>query len=116
MDRLYYKLDGEQTMVDSKGSMIVRVGKVSWNDNPSKLEIRKWQLKDEELIPNKGVTFLTEEGPNNLTNELVARGYGDTKTILESLKQREDYTESIESDDSDMLDKNDLLKSIRGES
>ena len=46
--------------------------------------------------PNKGFSFLTEEGPHSLAEELVRRGYGDTNTIVNELKKRDDIGKKLD--------------------
>ena len=66
--------------------------KASWGNSSPHYEIRRWKnMPDGSEQANKGVTFLTEEGPTELVNTLVGIGFGDTKIILDSLKEREDF-------------------------
>lgn len=111
LKEFYYKLDGKQCPIESKGNMISRIGMVSWNGNQPKLEIRKWTLRGEELVPNKGFTFMTEEGPTNLVHTLVQLGYGDINVLRNILDQRELIAASNEET---MFTKDDLLKDIKG--
>lgn len=80
---------------DEKGNTILSLREESWNDKEFKLSLRKCYIdKEGNQSPNKGFSFLTEEGPNMLTEELVKRGYGDTKELLDILKDRDDVNES----------------------
>jgi hypothetical protein len=58
---------------------------------------------DGKEIALKGCTFLTEEGPHNLTKALIQEGYGHTKEVLGELKKREDFKDAVEhlNDDED---------------
>lgn len=75
---------------DEKGNTVLVIREESWNDGDFKLSLRKCYVdKEGDLKPNKGFSFLTEDGPNTLTEELVRRGYGDTTTLVNLLKERE---------------------------
>lgn len=72
----------------------INLRKISWNDRPSKIDIRKWSYTDGQERAMKGIS-LTDEGTNELTGVLVEQGYGDTKRIINALKNRDDYDESL---------------------
>lgn len=71
--------------------------KLKWNDEGEyKLDIRKWYTNsDGEEVAGKGVSFMTEDGPNNLINALMRHGYGDTRGIIDSIKDREDFLPNV---------------------
>lgn len=89
---------------DERGSTFLALRKVQWcrdDEDPdeakSKLELRKWMIdKDGKEIPNKGFSFLTEEGPHELAQLMVREGYGNTKALLSELVKRDDFKESVE--------------------
>lgn len=93
-------------IIEEKGSMYTAIRKTAWyngNEKPgedkAKLEIRRWKVADNETdhdIPQKGVSFLTEEGPHRLVNTMIDHGYGNTKEALLSLKHRDDFKDSVE--------------------
>ena len=102
-----YKFFGElaDEIIDEEGSMYIAIRKTAWyssdkepTEEKAKLEIRKWKVSegDEPDFPNKGIRFLTEEGPHNLVHTLVKNGYGNTKKILRDLKQRKDFKEAVQ--------------------
>lgn len=72
----------------------INLRKVSWNDRPYKLEIRKWNYTNGEERAMKGVS-LTDEGADELAAVLIEQGYGNTKRIIEAIKQRKDYDDSF---------------------
>ena len=82
---------------DEKGNTFLALRKLSWGGGkPEKLELRKWyNSADGTETPNKGFTFLTEEGPHELTKVLVEQGFGYTDDILNGLKDREDFKSSL---------------------
>lgn len=81
-----------ENVFDSNGSQILAMRNVSWNGNEPKLELRKWIVKgdDEEDVPLKGFSFLTDFGPHNLAEMLVKNGYGDWEVLRRYLYERED--------------------------
>jgi hypothetical protein len=73
----------------------INLRKVSWNNRPAKIDLRKWSYEDggkERAL--KGVT-LTDDGANELGNILVENGYGDTKRLVKAIKQRDDYSDDM---------------------
>lgn len=94
----YTIIDGIDHLIDEKGNSFISMRKMYWGDNPdsAKLEIRKYyNNSDGSEKPSKGVTFLTEDGPHNLTHALVGMGYGNTTKVLESLSERDDFRKSL---------------------
>lgn len=88
---------------DERGSSFLAIRKVQWvkegsdpDEAKAKLEIRKWTVQDGKEVPLKGCTFLTEEGPHNLTKALIQEGYGHTKELIGELKHREDFKDAVE--------------------
>lgn len=112
---------------DEKGSTVGTVRLVQWlkegsepDESKAKIEIRKVYTSGAEEKMGKGYTFSTPEGPSELVSGLIDAGFGDTKNILRSLRQRDDFMEAattINQDDDDnsdgeMFDMRDLLLSI----
>lgn len=101
-----YKIfEGEDNIFDEKGSTFLAMRKIAWysegKEEPTvdkaKWDLRKWQANESgKDIPMKGFSFLTEEGPDDLTKMLVHNGYGKTRDILLELKERDDFRESVE--------------------
>lgn len=85
-----YKIEEEgiNEIIDEKNNTIIALRKVSWGNGPSKLELRKWYINEKGETPNKGFSFLTEEGPNNLVSALLKNGFGENKVLLDTLKER----------------------------
>lgn len=71
--------------------------KLRWSETGTfKLDIRKWYTNNEgKEIASKGVSFITEDGPNNLINALMKHGYGETRGILESISSRPDFLPNV---------------------
>jgi hypothetical protein len=93
-------------IIEEKGSMYTAIRKTAWysgdekpDESKAKLEIRKWKVADGESdkdIPQKGVSFMTDDGPNNLAISLLGLGYGKTKDALLKLKERKDFKNAVE--------------------
>ena len=79
------------------GNSFIALRKLRWNQSsPFRIDIRKWYTNNEgKEIAGKGVSFATEEGPNNLVHALLSNGYGDTRKTLESIKDREDFAVAV---------------------
>lgn len=83
-------------LIDERGNTSICFRMVDWNGRPAQRpEIRKWRLNETGESPDKGVTFLTDDGPKNLANAIIKKGYGDTAEYLETLKNREDFDEAL---------------------
>jgi hypothetical protein len=101
-DKLEYDIEQELGVFDEKGNTSLELRVVSWNKKPAKLELRKWVTNSDGQNPNKGFSFLTDEGPHRLAELLVENNFGDTKTLKALLIDRDDYDES--ESDYDYLD------------
>lgn len=86
---------------EEQGNQFNALRKVAWGDSgdeKAKLEVRRWRNNpDGTEMAAKGMTFLTEEGPNELTNCLLRLGYGNTKEVICIIKDRSDFRKSINS-------------------
>lgn len=80
--------------------------KLRWNPNSDfKLDIRKWFTNSNgEEIAGKGVSFMTDEGPDNLIQCLLKNGYGDTRKTLDGIKDRDDFIPTL----SEMIKNNEI--------
>lgn len=88
--------DGINAVFDEKGNTSLALRTVAWNDKDPRLELRKWIIdKDGNEMPNKGFSFLTEEGPNNLALTLIDNNFGNTYHVLSLLKERSDFKEAL---------------------
>jgi len=88
---------------DESGSRFLALRKVQWavddaepDESKAKLEIRKWVVTPEGEQANKGVAFLTDEGPGELAHVLIKHGFGDTKKLLLDLKERDDFKDAVD--------------------
>ena len=112
-DPFIYDVDPDfDFIVDEKGNTYIALRKVRWGkdeNKPHKLEIRKWRTNsDGSERADKGTSFLTEQGPHELTRVLVEQGYGDTNEIAKLLLDRGDLSdnmsEAIQSTNVDTID------------
>lgn len=87
-------------IIDEKvnGNAFIALRKVAWGNGPHKLELRKWVIDSEgNEKPMKGLSFFDEvEGTNNLINTLLKNDYGKTTDVLLSIKDRDDFNESLD--------------------
>ena len=98
MAEIKYKVaDNFDHTFDEKGNTFLALRKISWGDSDNvKLDIRKWYVNSagEETI-GKGVSFLTDEGPHELTKVLLENDFGDTFQVIEAIKNRENFMTSL---------------------
>ena len=86
-------VDGSPEVVfEEKGNTVGMIRKISWGNRAPKLELRKWNLDSEgKETANKGYTFMTEDGPNELVESMTKLGYGNTTKVIGSIKDRSDF-------------------------
>lgn len=74
--------------IDEKGNTFIALRKVDWgNKGEYKLDLRKYYASESGETMSKGVSFLTEDGPNELTKVLIETGYGDDTEIADAIIQ-----------------------------
>ena len=93
--------DGYDHVLEEKGNTYISLRKMCWcgadeaEEKEGKLDIRKYYTgKDGNEVVGKGVS-LTEEGANELVHVLTKTKYGNTKTIINNIKNREDFIPSL---------------------
>ena len=89
------KKDGIDEIIEETKNATMMLREVAWNGRDYHLELRKWIISGEELKPLRGISFSTEDGPNNLVDVMTDLGFGHTKKMLNSLKDREDFEDSL---------------------
>ena len=93
----------EDHVFDEKGGTFLAMRKIAWGvpqneePDPEKLhwELRRWRMRDGKEMADKGFSFLTEEGPHELTNTLLEQGFGHTKDVLNIIKSRDDFKDAV---------------------
>jgi len=92
----YSIVDEFDHTIDESGNQFIALRKIRWGDREKvSLDLRKYWMQAEGEVLGKGVSFLTEEGPHELVDVMVREGYGHTKEVLRSLKDREDFQKSL---------------------
>jgi hypothetical protein len=72
----------------------INLRRINWNGRGSKLDLRKWVYNGGSERAMKGIS-LSEEGADILTNTLVKLGYGSTRDIINNIKNRDDFNQSL---------------------
>lgn len=81
---------------EEKGNTYSAIRKVSWGEKEKEyIDIRKWYAGEDGDTPGKGFCFSTEDGPDELVNVMLKKGFGETEEVLESIKDREDFKQSL---------------------
>lgn len=90
-------INGFDHIIEEKGNSYIALRKLTWSEGSSeRLDIRKYMVdSDGNEVIGKGVGFLTEDGPHELTKVLVETGYGKTEDILKGIKDRKDFMPSL---------------------
>lgn len=92
----YTIVDDFDHTIDESGNQFIALRKIRWGDREKvSLDIRKYWMQAEGEVLGKGVSFLTEEGPHELVDVMVREGFGNTKNIINSLKEREDFQKAL---------------------
>lgn len=98
-----YSFRGVNRVVEEKGNQFIRFAQIAWAGEdeevePSKIkyDLRRY-FTDADGVEKmgKGVTFLSDNGPTELTNILVEEGFGNTSKILDSIKTRDDFADAV---------------------
>ena len=83
-------------LIEERGNTAIYFRMVDWNDRPAQRpELRRWRLNETGESPDKGFTFLTDDGPKNLAKEIIKRDFGETKEYIEVLTEREDFDDAL---------------------
>ena len=90
------KEDGINELIDEgTGNSSIMLREVGWNGRDPKLEIRKWIIDVDKETTMRGLSFITEQGPHTLTEVLAEKGFGNTEKLINNIKDREDFDESL---------------------
>lgn len=93
-----YKVNPDFDFIfDEKGNTFLALRKIAWSEgSQEKLDIRKYyNSADGKETVGKGVSFITEEGPHELTRILVENDFGYTDEIINGIKNRKDFMTSL---------------------
>lgn len=82
-------------ILEEKGNVFTAVRKIRWGSATDfKLDIRKYYNTNDGETMSKGIS-LSDDAANELTNVLTATGYGNTKEIINNIKDRNDFFTSL---------------------
>lgn len=71
-------------VIDEKANKFISIRFAKWKeDQDFQMEIRRFALSEDGETPLKGVRFLTDEGPHELTTTLVENGFGKADEIAD---------------------------------
>lgn len=99
-----WSIRGIDRIIEEKGSNFIRLANIAWgvgddeDCDPDKirLDIRKYRTDSEgKEIMGRGVSFMTEDGPNELVHVLLEEGYGATEKSLQILSKRKDFKNAV---------------------
>lgn len=72
--------------IDEKGNTFIALRKIDWgNKGEYKLDLRKYYASETGETMSKGLSFLTDDGPDELTKVLIETGYGDDEEIANTI-------------------------------
>lgn len=72
--------------IDEKGNTFIALRKIDWNNSGNyRLDLRKYYASENGETMSKGVSFLTDDGPDELTKVLIETGYGDDNELAKSI-------------------------------
>lgn len=100
-DDIAYEQDpnGPNIVIDEMpgSASFIALRKVRWNPaSDFKLDIRKYFMKSNgDEVASKGVSFITEDGPENLIKGLLGLGFCSTRSALDVLSKRNDYLDAL---------------------
>ena len=78
--------------IDEKGNTFIALRQIDWgNKGEYKLDLRKYYASEDGETMSKGLSFLTEDGPNELTRVLIETGYGDDEEIANTIIESRPY-------------------------
>lgn len=84
-----YDHDRCDRLIDEKGNQFIAMRYARWKEeNDFKLEIRKFALSEDGETPLKGISFMTEDGPNELALALLEEGYGNPDEIANAILEK----------------------------
>ena len=96
-DKLSYKLkeNGINEIISEKNNTVIMLREIAWAERDYNLEIRKWFINSDGETAGKGISFNDKETPHVLVNTMTRLGFGNTKTIIDNIKTRNDFEKSL---------------------
>lgn len=110
-----YDTEGIDRIIDERGNSALILRNVRWNeDKDFKLDLRNYYFTDEGERYGKGISFLTEDGPDELVRILLEEGYGKPDEIAEAICNRDDIIKAFGKLDVISVDE-EMIKEIQKE-
>ena len=97
--------EGFDHIISEGGNSSINVRRISWNDHPYKLDIRRYSYKDGKESMLKGIS-LDDKAAGNLAVILIENGYGETKDLLDAVSKRSDFKEVLKTQIDNLDDNN----------
>lgn len=96
MSEFTYEIDENYDYVlNEVGNVFIALRKISWNGREPKLDLRKYyNTKDGSERMDKGVS-MSKECVDELTRVLASTGYGNTRDIIDGIKDRDDFNTAL---------------------
>lgn len=94
----HYEMDKDfNYTIDERGNTFIALRKIRWGDSDKfKLDLRKYISTEEGERMNKGVSFLTDDGPNELAKVLLENNYGKANEIADVIcNKRKDIFDKL---------------------
>lgn len=116
-----YSFRGINRIVEERGNQFIRFAQIAWKGedeecepNEIKYDLRKYTTdSDGKERMLKGVSFLSEEGPTELTHILLEEGFGKTESVIDIIKNRQDFKDAVEASYGIHTDTNDGTFDLR---
>lgn len=92
MSDFKYSIDESYNhIIDEKGNTFLALRKIAWGDSDNyRLDLRKYYNTEEGERMAKGVS-MSDEAADELVNVLTSTGYGNTKEIIDNIKNRDEF-------------------------
>lgn len=94
----HYEIDKDfDYTIDEKGNTYISLRKIKWGDRGDfRLDLRKYISTEQGERMQKGVSFLTDDGPNELVKVLLNNDYGKPDEVAEVIcDKRKDIFDAI---------------------
>lgn len=90
-DKFSYEIDDKypSKIIDEFGNKHLQLAKYKWNGKGDfKLGIRNYYSNSDGEHVGSGISFLTEDGPNDLINALLENGHGNPDDIVKTCLEK----------------------------
>lgn len=109
MDFNYEMEENHNNVLSETGNSFLALRKIRWKETSDfKYDVRRYYIKDGKEIYGKGCS-LDNNACNSLALSLLKEGFGDTKEIINNIKDRDDFEQAlVDSLDKSQLEKTDI--------